>query len=189
MTKLVCGVGITDIKGMNVTKVYRLWVNMLTRCYSEKVQERQPTYKGCSVCSEWLTFSNFKSWFDINYKEGMHLDKDILNRNNKVYCPEFCRFVPQEINLLIIDHAAERGDYPIGVCFEESKQKYRARIRLGTENQKHLGYFNDPISAFNAYKEAKEEFIKLQADKYFDLGLITSEIRDALYAWEVNITD
>ena len=43
---------------------YRAWTSMLKRCYSIKSQERQPTYKGCSVTDEWLTFSNFKSWME-----------------------------------------------------------------------------------------------------------------------------
>lgn len=189
MRKVVCGVGANDVKGISTSKCYQEWVNMIMRCYSPKSLERDPTYKGCSVCSEWLYLSNFKSWFDVNYKEGMHLDKDILKRDNKVYCPEFCRFIPQEINKLITDSAAKRGTNPVGVYFDNHARKYKAQIKLGTGKPKNLGRFNDQISAFNVYKKAKEEFIKFQADKYFDLGLINSEIRDALYAWEVNITD
>jgi hypothetical protein len=30
-------------------KIYDTWCGMLERCYSEKEQERRPTYKGCSV--------------------------------------------------------------------------------------------------------------------------------------------
>ena len=31
---------------------YETWANMLKRCYSEKCQERHPTYQGCSVYDE-----------------------------------------------------------------------------------------------------------------------------------------
>lgn len=41
---------------------YRKWKNMLKRCYSKKELEKHPTYLECLVCSEWLTFSNFKRW-------------------------------------------------------------------------------------------------------------------------------
>lgn len=189
MNKLVYGFGVNDLEGRCTTKTYRVWQSMLSRCYSEKVQEKRPTYKSCYVCSEWLTFSNFKSWFDVNYKEGMQLDKDILKRDNKVYCPEFCRFIPSQINTLIIDSTAKRGNFPVGVSFNKVAQKYKAYIQLGTGKQKHLGYFNDPISAFNAYKEAKEQFIKQQADYYFAEGLIGLDVCIALYNWEVKITD
>lgn len=189
MRKLVYGFGVNDVKGMSKSKCYSEWVSMLRRCYSNNFQEKYPTYKGCSVCNEWLYLSNFKTWFDVNYKEEQHLDKDILNKDNKLYCPEFCRFVPSQINTLITDSAANRGANPVGVCFHKRDQKFQAQIRLGNENLKPLGYFDDPISAFNVYKKAKEEYIKFQADKYFNLGLINSEIRDALYIWEVNITD
>lgn len=65
----VYGVGIVglesarDKKG-NMLKSYSTWVTMLRRCYSVKFQEKQPTYKSCSVCEEWITYSNFKNWFD-----------------------------------------------------------------------------------------------------------------------------
>ena len=61
---LICGVGVNDANyatsGKRMCPFYRRWINMLERCYSEKFQEKNPTYRGCSVCEEWLTFSNFK---------------------------------------------------------------------------------------------------------------------------------
>lgn len=96
--KLVYGVGINDLdvpfamNGSNL-KFYGTWNNMLNRCYSEKYQAKNPTYRGCTVCNEWLSLSTFKEWFDANYRTGMELDKDILVKGNRVYCPEgmlFC---------------------------------------------------------------------------------------------------
>ena len=96
--KLVYGHGINDlkhIKGIGKTKAYKIWNAMLRRAYSPKWHERFPTYIGCSVCDEWLTFSNFKNWFDDNYIEDYQIDKDLLNHDNKQYSPEFCIFVPR----------------------------------------------------------------------------------------------
>lgn len=77
---------------------------MLERCYSARYQERKPTYKGCSVCDEWLNYQNFAKWYDDNYYEIkgeiMCLDKDILVKGNKIYSPENCVFVPNYINVL-----------------------------------------------------------------------------------------
>lgn len=72
---------------------YKSWNEMLKRCYSEKYQSKYPTYKGCSVCDEWLNLQNFGRWFDNNYVDGLHLDKDIKTKGNKQYSPSTCTFV------------------------------------------------------------------------------------------------
>lgn len=75
------------------TKQYSSWHNMLKRCYHKKTQETQPTYIGCSVCDEWHNFQVFAKWFDVNYVNGLHLDKDIKVKGNKIYSPDYCSFV------------------------------------------------------------------------------------------------
>ena len=59
------------------TRPYNIWHSMIARCYSTKTQDKQPTYKGCSVCDEWFNFQNYADWFEVNYIDGHHLDKDI----------------------------------------------------------------------------------------------------------------
>ena len=80
--KPVYGVGINDawyminvnIGGKLVTcKFYTKWVSMLTRCYSSKFHEMQPTYTECMVCKEWLTFSNFKKWMETQEWGGVRI--------------------------------------------------------------------------------------------------------------------
>ena len=67
MSKLVFGVGVNDgsrptkIDGKKV-KEYGLWQSMLERCFSEKLQTRYPTYKGCSVSTNFLNYSFFYDW-------------------------------------------------------------------------------------------------------------------------------
>ena len=117
--KLVCGVGNNDsdyvvtkfetivVNGKLKQKLiwvcpyYRVWKGMLERCYSIKYQESQPTYIGCSVTDEWLTFSAFKNWMEKQNFEGMQLDKDLLIEGNKVYSPETCVFVSGMVNNFI----------------------------------------------------------------------------------------
>lgn len=116
--KLVCGVGINDadyvfqkwetiiVNGKRKQKLiwecdfYRTWKSMLARCYSIKTQERQPTYKGCSVSDEWLTFSVFKNWMEKQDWEDKQLDKDLLFEGNKVYSSETCVFVTRMVSTL-----------------------------------------------------------------------------------------
>ena len=104
LTRTIVGVGFigglthkTSINGVR-TKEYTTWHNMLERCYSEKAQAIHPTYKGCTVCDEWHNFQNFAKWFLANNKDGLHLDKDIKTKGNKVYSPENCMFVSQVDN-------------------------------------------------------------------------------------------
>ena len=67
MNKLLYGVGFNDktrpakVDGKNV-KEYKLWQDMLTRCFSEKYQTRYPTYKGCNVSDNFLNYRYFYDW-------------------------------------------------------------------------------------------------------------------------------
>lgn len=183
----VFGRGIFDsIKSSNESEdmkiAYHMWVRMFRRCYSGKFE----TYNGCEVCKDWWLFSNFKQWFDVNYVVGYELDKDILVRNNKIYSPETCCFVPHMINSLLISCKANRGDLPIGVA--KNQNGFTAQIK---ENKKwkYIGYFNTVKEAFLAYKNEKEKYIKEVAQEYYDKGKITNRVYDALMKYEVEITD
>ncbi len=185
--KLVCGIGITDTttrENGKILKSYNTWTHVINRCYSVKVQIKNPTYIGCSVCKEWLTFSNFKTWFDQNYISGYQLDKDILNRGNKEYSPINCRFVPSQINTILTDCGAARGKYQQGVVWNKKVQKYQARCAIFNKLT-HLGYFDTEIEAFNAYKEFKEAHIKQTAEEYYNAGKIRWDIYTALQNWTI----
>lgn len=162
----------------------------------KKLKDKYSTYKNCTVCDEWLYYPNFKQWYDNNYyevnNEEMHLDKDILNKGNKVYSPETCVFVPQSINSLFIKSDKTRGDLPIGVDWHKANQVYQTRCRVFNvktlkNNSKYLGCYNTPQEAFDTYKKAKEENIKQIADYYKDR--IPSKLYDTMYSYEVEITD
>ena len=103
--KLVWGVGINDadysvcprVDGIHINCIYyQTWQSMLERCYSSKYQAKHPTYKSCTVCEEWLHFSNFRSWMVGQNHKGKFLDKDILELGNKIYSPETCIFVTRQ---------------------------------------------------------------------------------------------
>lgn len=99
MKKLVFGVGNNDLNGCSKDISYNIWLQMLYRCYNNKKQLLSPSYIGCTVHNDWLTFSNYKQWFDLNYIEDYHIDKDIKTANNKVYGPDTCIVVSNNINL------------------------------------------------------------------------------------------
>lgn len=168
---------------------YTVWNGMIGRCYLNTRMKDKIYRSHCSVCNEWLTYSNFYNWFhkpENNYIQGLDLDKDILVKNNKIYSPDTCCFVPREINIAFMNGKSKRGNYPIGVYFKNNKyaacvNKYQKRI--------FLGYFDTPEQAFFAYKIAKEQYIKELAEKYFEEGKITTKVYDAIMKYEVEITD
>lgn len=190
---LVYGIGINDANvivnrgGKQITS-YHVWQDILYRCHTAEGNADCPSYVGCSICEEWKRFSVFKRWFDENYVEGYNLDKDILEKRNKVYDPAHCVFVPQEINLLLCKANRIRGKYPIGVSYHGQCNKFTASFYANNKN-KYLGLYSTPEEAFNAYKEAKEAHIKDVAQKYYNDGKISERVYNALMRYEVEITD
>ena len=97
----VQGVGFIG-DGMYSTKhkAYKVWSHMFTRCYCSKYHETQPSYKDCTVDCAWFNFQVFAKWFNVNYIEGYHLDKDIKIDGNRIYSPDTCIFVKQRDNAI-----------------------------------------------------------------------------------------
>jgi len=166
------------------TKCSKTFSSMLERCHSEKYQIEKPSYIGCSINNEWHNFQNFAEWYYKNYKKNWKIDKDILVKGNKIYSPETCCFVPNEINCLFTKSNRSRGSLPIGVS--RKGKKFEAKVRINNI-QVPLGLFYTPKEAFNVYKIAKEKEIKRIADKWKDQ--IEPKVYDAMYSYVVEITD
>ena len=194
----VCGVGVigdeTTRVNSKVLKEYRLWHNMLERCYGQQQQDINPTYVGCTVSDNFRQLPYFQDWchnqigfdhFDENGKP-FALDKDILVKGNKVYSEDSCVFVPREMNSLLLTRSRFRGSLPLGVSFLNDRKKYRARCSLGGNN-KTIGYYNTEEDAFYAYKQVKERYIKEVAYKW--KGTVDNRVYESLMNWEVSIDD
>ena len=175
-------------------KEYRIWYDVLRRCYDPKVQEKYPTYKGCTVENYLLNFQNAAEWIKNNYYEvlgeRMHLDKDILCKGNKVYSRETCIFVPERINTLFVKRDKSRGKNPIGVS-PTSSGNYQATCNDGKGKYIYLGSYSTKEEAFQKYKQYKEKVIKEVIDSYE--GKIPephySRLKEAMYKYEVEIDD
>ena len=175
-TILVEGVGINDSDGMTScwyvnlegkkTKwfcpVYRVWQSMLNRCYNASFLEKNLTYNGCSVHSDWHSFMNFKKWMLTQDWQGNHLDKDLLVPGNKEYSADTCVFLPRHINLFMCDAGAIRGECSLGVMktarHANSSKPYTARItntRAGITEW--LGRYATDAEAHSAWKKRKHE--------------------------------
>ena len=185
-----------DCKNVH-TWEYNKWQSMLKRCFDSKFKEKHPTYKDITCCDRWLCFANFLEDLEILKQEynwdddiKLNLDKDILNKNNKIYSLENCVLVPQWINSLFIKRDNDRGDYPIGVSYRKDRKKYQAQCNINGKRIS-LGYYNTIEQAFNAYKQAKENEIKKIANDCVLKGYITKDSRlyNAMISYQVEIDD
>ena len=152
-----------------VCPYYRVWQNMLMRCYSPKYQERSPTYKGCTVSEEWKRFSNFRKWVVAQDWEDKQLDKDLLFEGNKVYSKETCAFVSKAVNMFTTDRGASRGEWLIGVCWHKRGGKFMSQCRNPfTKKRENLGYFACELEAHKAWLKRKLELAHLLAAEQTD---------------------
>ena len=175
-SKLIAGVGINDAdyvvekkevvgyteQGKAIRKTvwlcpfYLKWRNMIRRCYNEKVLIRQPSYVGCFVSKEWHSFMTFRSWMEKQDWKGKQLDKDILFPGNKIYSEGTCVFVDQKVNNFLVDSAAIRGEWPMGVNFDKCSGKFKAQAwDADSGKTKYLGLYESPEQAHNAWLTEK----------------------------------
>lgn len=167
---------------------YKYWQGMLDRCYNEK-RKNTPTYIDCTVCDEWLIFSNFCDWYEDNFYlvEGhkMDLDKDLLVKKNKIYSPQTCCFLPHKINGLFNMGQSKRGEYPIGVHKRNVGNTYRSNVNVDGMQIKHD--FNTIEKAHENYKKIKEAHIKDVAERF--KKYIPLRVYEAMLNWKVEIND
>ena len=177
--KLVCGVGVNDATypvsvyegGKKVWRCpfYSRWCHMLHRVYSESYLRKKPSYIGCSVCDEWLTFSNFKAWMEAQDWEGKHLDKDILHPGNKIYSPNTCCFVDSILNTFITESDKMRGELPIGVSKCGGRRGFMACCsNPDTGKNKTLGRFETPEEAHEEWRKEKLRIARILASRQTD---------------------
>lgn len=194
MKKSVAGIGyigIGEYNSVSHLKQYKAWQMMLHRCYDERTLQKHPSYRGCSVSEEWHNFQNFAEWCSEHYVDGWELDKDLLLKGNKIYSPHTCVMLPTEINNLLCNSKAARGELPLGVIWHKNKKKYVAQCTFrddnGNRKNKWLYQGDDPLEAFQKYKEFKEALYKKIAEKY--KSELTDKAFSALMIRTVTIED
>jgi len=102
----VCGFGINDYPDgrRENPKIYRIWMDMIIRCYGSRPHHKKYRENGCSVSPRWQSFRNFyndvfsisgfQSWVDDS--GNFSLDKDYFGSN--VYSRNTCIFLESNIN-------------------------------------------------------------------------------------------
>ena len=141
---------------------YKHWINMIQRVYCEKYKSLYPTYKNTSVSPMWLVFKEFLKWFENNYVENWVLDKDIIGKENKIYSPETCIFVPAEINALFRKHSKSNTGLQ-GVT----------KVYNGKFYSKGCGNY---IGTFDTIEEAVKSCVDYKTNKLKNLILLYDSI-------------
>lgn len=83
--------------GMARTRIYKIWINMKSRCYNTNTKSYKDYGKrGIRICEEWKNnFINFYEWAVKNgYKEDLSIDRIDVDKN---YCPDNCRWVDKKV--------------------------------------------------------------------------------------------
>lgn len=173
------------------TRSYATWASMRTRCkLTGAARKRKPTYIDCRMSENFKDFQYFTTWShsQIGFNCGMHLDKDLLIKGNKIYGENTCLFLPGKVNNLLTKCSAARGSLPIGVSTTSEKYllPYTSFVRVNSKSF-YLGTFSTPEEAFRVYKEAKELLCKQMAEEY--KNRIDPRAYVALTNYVVDITD
>ena len=194
--KPVYGAGINDFNYSVQTggcskkviwKPYVTWKEMLRRCFDEKKKLELPSYKDATCCNDWITLSKFLEWLweQPFIDTSWQLDKDLLSKKNKLYSSETCVLIPPEVNMFLTKREAGRN-LLIGARFRESSGRYLSSFTKDSRPV-HLGCFATELEAHLAYKQAKEDYAKVLANKYE--YVLDSRAYRALMDYEVEITD
>lgn len=168
--RLVSGWGINDVhhpvtrtklvggkqKRVWVCPYYKKWHDMLKRCFDAKLQERCPTYVGCTISEDWKYLSNFITWVDNQPNRNWancQLDKDLLSVGNKHYGPDTVVFISSNVNKFMVNSGKSRGKFMLGVNQYPHKKKnpYKASCKNPFGKGSHIGLFSTEIEAHKAW--------------------------------------
>lgn len=183
--KLVHGVGLNDAgyriadtaqangRQINlwVCPFYQTWEHMLRRCYSESAQknEKNISYVKCSVDSEWHTFSNFRAWMIRQPWQGNEIDKDQLFPGNNIYSHDRCVFISPGLNKFTTSCKRSRGEHPVGASFNKRLGRFVGYCNNPfTKKFEHLGCFDSPELAHEAWRKRKHDHALRYADMQED---------------------
>ena len=173
-----------------MTYHYDVWTRMLERC-SKEFQEKNPTYKGCEVCDEWLNMQVFTEWYYKNrYEvngETMEIDKDILIPGNRLYSPETCCIVPSKVNSVFQRGNVKERNLPMGICKRKGRDCYMVQCNNPIDEtwRRYRGDYKTIEEALNVYKRDKEFVIKQVSEYYKEY--LPEFIYEAMINWEIQM--
>ena len=142
------------------TPTYRCWANILKRCDNPN-DSRYHNYggRGIKVCDRWKGEHGFENFLaDMGSKpEGKTIDR--IN-NDGDYEPGNCRWITN------LEQQWNRRAK--GYTWNKREQKYVASIGVNHKTI-HLGRFDSPEEAQEAYLEAKKKYHTIKGEDHADV--------------------
>lgn len=160
--------------------IYSKWANMMQRCYDEITHKLKPYYAPCTVCEEWLNYSNYRLWHIENAMgdRKVDLDKDILIPGNTVYSSETCTLVTHFANTIF---ETTRG-MESNIVKNNDTGKYDVSMTiLGT--RKEVGSFDTEEEATQGFFDYKNDYITEFAKS--SKGKVPNKTYEAMTNWNV----
>lgn len=157
---------------MTRSQLYSIWNGIQRRCNSDGDRAKKwPTYNG--VTCEFPSYEDFSEWafachgFGVQDRKGnfYQIDKDILPNPNRTYSKDTCCFIPPRLNSIFNACTYAKGKWPIGAHWNERDHVFYSKIRIDTLRV-HLGTFNDPLLAHQAWQRAKISEIRKVVAEY-----------------------
>lgn len=179
------GVGVCDISTKGFEKEYSAWSNLIRRTSG---MVKTTAYVNATCSDDWKVFSSFLR--DLKLMKGYStflnndwaLDKDLIVFGNKHYSKDTCVLVPREINNLLVRKESSNIGCKVGVHWSSKKEMYVAQLSVKTRRL-YIGAFRNEEEAFQAYKKAKETYIKEVAEKW--KVEIDDRVYNTLMSWEL----
>lgn len=145
----------------------RKFSSLIDRCTPGSFEQRKhPAYEGCT--NDFESFNEFSEWHQMQVGYGeFQIDKDLLVLGNKSYSVRTCILLPKVINQTLIGKSKDRG-LPTGV-YRYKGSRYIAILRIPSSRKSgHIGMYDTPEEAHEAYKVRKSEVLKALAKEYKD---------------------
>lgn len=149
-----------------ITKEYTTWNGLMNRV------GRKTAYKDVVVSDNFKDYDFFYEWY--NNQIGAHcfdengrsfeLDKDLLG-DGLLYSENTCVIIPKELNNTFKVFNKRNISLPLGVSKEGRKRHYKVALSIGGKHQ-HIGYFETPEEASNAYMAERFKRLLELIDKY-----------------------
>ena len=139
--------------GMHLSREYRTWADMKTRCLNEK-SESYPSYggRGIKICPEWVdSFENFFSDMGKRPDETYSLDR--IN-NDGDYEPSNCRWATKTQQVLNRGLLKSNTSGVRGVSWNKKRRKWKAYIRTNGKTI-DVGFFENIPEAAEARRLAE----------------------------------
>lgn len=140
--------------GMRHSKIYKVWINMHSRCRNPNVKQYGDYGgRGILVCERWNDFELFYEDMRDGYDEGLQIDRI---DNNKGYFKENCRWTTRNINCS--NRREYHHKYKTGVSKNKNKTNpYISSIKINGSRY-YLGCFQTECAAYEEYRKVYFEW-------------------------------